>query len=342
MAIKKTTNKGHLIEEALRVYFLGLGFYVLRGVEFSHKTMLTTDIDLWLYNRPSSLTRERINVDIKNKRNPQATERIFWTKGVQTILGLDNCIVATTDKRPLIKEFGDKNKVIVLDGNFLNKVKEKHLGSRFTEEEFIEEIMKDSLGKISGNWTDIIKSEKSSLLSSLDYSGCISSLENIRGFMEYSITMPQRKTSACRVSFLFISYFLIKLDYLLKDLAFYDNDARRDLLDKGMKYGNFGEKGLQNVITTAKKLAGLDGSQNMNNQIMSEYDKLKTDILGEYFSKYDVVNKLFALAKQFENLAFSKSFENPNQLSLELKSIISVLLDYYEIKRSQFFDSFNK
>lgn len=340
MANNKTANKGYLIEEAIRDYFLELGFYVLRGVEFSHKTMLTTDIDLWLYNRPSSLTRERINVDIKNKKTPHATERIFWTKGVQTILGLDKCIVATSDKHPLIKEFGDKNNVIVLDGNFLNKIKVKYTGSRLTEEEFLKEITEGSLGKISGNWAEIVKKEKSSMLSSLDYSGCISSLENIREFMEYSITMPQRKKSACKVSFLFISYFLIKLDYLLKDLAFYDNTARRELLEKGMKYGNFGEKGLQSVMDTAKKLAGLDGSQNMDNQILSEYDKLKTDILGQYFSKYDVVNKLFALAKQFESLAFNRSFENPNQLSIELKSIISVLLDYHEIKRSQFFDSF--
>jgi len=342
MEIKKTTNKGHEIEEALRIYFLGLGFYVLRGVEFSHKTMLTTDIDLWLYNRPSSLTRERINVDIKNKKNPQATERIFWTKGVQTILGFDNCIVATSDKRPLIKEFGDKNDVIVLDGNFLNKIKEKYSDTRFTEEEFLSEIMKDSLGKLSGNWTEIVKQEKSSMLSSLDYSGCISSLENIRDFFEFSITMPLRKQSACRVSYLFISYYFIKLDYLLKDLAFYDNDSRKGLLDRGLKYGNFGEKGLQNVISTAKKLAGLDGSQNLDSQILGEYDKLKTDILGEYFSKYDIVNKLFVFAKKFEDLAFSKTFENPNSLQLEFKSIISVLLDYFEIKRTTFFDSFNK
>lgn len=340
MTTKKTTNKGHAIEEALRVYFLGLGFYVIRGVEFSYKTMLATDIDLWLYNRPSSLTRERINVDIKNKKNPQATERIFWTKGVQKVLGLDNCIVATSDKRPLIKEFGDKNDVIILDGSFLNKVKEKSIQDRFSEEEFFHDIMKESLGKISGNWPEIINNQKSSLLDSLDYSGCISSIENIRYFFEYSITSPQRRNAACRVSYLLISFFLIKLDYLQKDLAFHDNSKRRELLERGLKFGNFGEKGLQNLIDTAKRLAGLDGTKDINNQIITEYDKLKTDILGEYFSKYEVVNKLFVFAKKLENLAYNKSFIDPNSLPLELKSIVSVLLDYFEINRSIYFDVF--
>lgn len=339
MITKKTTNKGHAIEESLRTYFIGLGFYVLRGVDFSHKFMLTTDIDLWLYNRPSSLTRERINVDIKNKKNPQATERIFWTKGVQTILNLDNCIVATSDKRPLIKEFGDKNNVIVLDGHFLNKVKGKNSKDRFTEEEFLSEIMKESLGRISGDWSEIIRNEKSSLLDSLDYSSCISTIENIKEFFEYSITLPQRKQSACRVSYLFISYFLIKLDYLLKDLAFYDNSARKELLDKGLKFGNFGEEGLQNVINTAKRLTDLTGTQDIDNRIMSEYNELKTDILGEYFSKYEVVNKLFIFAKQFESLAFKKVFDNPDAISVELKSIIGILLDYFKINRNEYFDS---
>jgi hypothetical protein len=65
-----------------------------------------TDVDIWLYSRPSPLTRERANVDIKRKKTPQALERIFWAKGLQQVLSLERCVVATTDTRPDVREFG--------------------------------------------------------------------------------------------------------------------------------------------------------------------------------------------------------------------------------------------
>lgn len=333
-------NKGFKIEESLRNYFIGLGFYVIRGVKFNFKDILATDIDLFLYNRPSSLTRERINVDIKNKKNPQATERIFWTKGVQNILEFDNCIIATTDKRPQIKDFGDKHNVIVLDGNFLNKIKEKDYNSRLTEEEFIEIILKDGLRKVSDNWSEILESEKSNFLTCLDYSGAIETLENIKIFIESSITNVRRRESSCRILYLLISYFLIKIDFILKDLAFANDNARKDRLDLGLKYGNTGIEGLEKVISTANQIFNSEASGNIHAQIHSEYDKIPTNILSEYFSKFHIGKKMFTNAKLFEFLAYSRNFKSPNDIPLELKSILSLILDYFLINRKDFFKNF--
>jgi hypothetical protein len=341
MKDSKEMNKGYEIEEALRSYFLRRGFYVLRGVEFAHKTLLTTDIDLWLYNRPSGLTREQINVDIKSKKNPHTTERIFWTKGVQTVLGFDNCIVATSDKRPLIKEFGDKHNVIILDGHFLNKVKDKKHEERLTEEELIDLIVSNEGLKNIQNWKEHLNTQKSSLLSSLDYSSCIDTLESIKQYFEHSIVLKQKQQAACRLVYLFISYFLIKIDYILKDLAFYDNDERRDRIDKGLKYGNFGESGLLSLIDTAKEITGLSGAKGVDDVIIAEYGKLNTRILGEYFSKYEVGSVSFELAKYFESFAFSRDFIPPNSVRIEAQSLISVLLDYFEIGRMDFFNAFD-
>ena len=116
---KDSGTKGSIAEEALRQYFLSLGFFVVRSIPFKYKSFDITDIDLLLYSRKNTISRERINVDIKCKKTPQAIERIFWTKGLQEVLGLDNCIVATTDKRPATREFGSLHNVLVLDGNFL-------------------------------------------------------------------------------------------------------------------------------------------------------------------------------------------------------------------------------
>lgn len=94
------------MEELLRNYFLNLGYYVIRGVKYKYEGFDITDVDLYLYGRSSSLTRERINVDIKNKKTPQAFERILWVNGLKELLKFDSCIVATTDQRSVINAFG--------------------------------------------------------------------------------------------------------------------------------------------------------------------------------------------------------------------------------------------
>ncbi|VCV83952.1 hypothetical protein BANRA_01843 [Escherichia coli] len=86
------------MEELLRDYFMQAGYYVVRGVPFVYEGFDITDIDLWLYSRTSSISREITIVDIKIKT--QAIERIFWTKGLAEAVGAGNAIVASTEKDP--------------------------------------------------------------------------------------------------------------------------------------------------------------------------------------------------------------------------------------------------
>ncbi len=76
-------NKGYRMEESLRSYFLKTGYYVVRDVPFVYGGFDITDIDLWLYGRASSVSREITIVDAKNRRTPQAMERIFWVQGLR-------------------------------------------------------------------------------------------------------------------------------------------------------------------------------------------------------------------------------------------------------------------
>lgn len=68
-------SKGPKMEELLRNYFLKAGYYVVRGVPFIYEGFDITDIDLWLYGRASSVSREITIVDIKNRKTPQAIEK---------------------------------------------------------------------------------------------------------------------------------------------------------------------------------------------------------------------------------------------------------------------------
>ena len=48
-------DKGYRLEELLRAYFLRAGFFVVRSVPFQDAGDDLTDIDLWLYERPTGL-----------------------------------------------------------------------------------------------------------------------------------------------------------------------------------------------------------------------------------------------------------------------------------------------
>src|SRR5262245_25543513 len=140
-AVKPTGAKGYALEEALRNYFLLAGLYVVRGVPIRLEGEDLTDIDLWLYERPSGSARRRLVVDAKFKTKPKAAERLFWTKGLSEFLRVEGGYVATTDSRPTIRLMARRIGLSVLDGNDLNRIASSvktAASKRLAEEDFIQ------------------------------------------------------------------------------------------------------------------------------------------------------------------------------------------------------------
>jgi hypothetical protein len=340
-------DKGGYMEEALRAYFLDLGYFVVRGIKFRYQNFDVTDVDLWLYMRPSTMTRERVNVDIKNKKTPQAIERIFWAKGLQQVLGLDKCMVATTDTRPAVLEFGQSNEVIVLDGSFLSRLnKYKNSGDRLSEEEFTSLILSDNIGELKGEWRKRVDNSKSTLLSQLNYSGCNYWLAEAAKYMNDVVIEYKRKEIACRLSYLNLSFFLVCLDYVFKDLIFFESDERANALRDGFRHGALGKMGMDKIIATSIALIeqytprGHELSSVLRKNVSAAFDQIKVEILKEYYNRPDVIRNLFANARRFETLAYQRHFTEPGKLDAELQSIIGVTLDYVDIERRIFFDAF--
>lgn len=328
--------KGELMEEKLRIYFLNNGYYVSRGIKYNFKGNDITDIDLFLYGRISTLSRELTNVDIKNKKSPKAFERILWTKGVQQLLGFDSCVVATMDRKEVIREFANKHNITILDGNFLHKLTYE-LSDRISEEEilkiFSEHYSYKTFGKQS--WKDLYEQSKSRLLDELDFSGYNTNLIFLK-YLIYKILDPQKQIAGLRMLYIFLSHNLLTLDYIMKDISFLQPDERKLVLENGLKYGNFGKEGVQRTIEMAVKIAG---SNKTVSQIKSIIDNSDVDILKEFFSRQDVIKNLFRLSLKFESLAFSQIIMKPNDLEPELKSIIAIFIDYFDLNRKKFFEA---
>lgn len=137
MKAKASGAKGLKTEELVRAYFLRAGFFVMRGIKLRYGGDDSTDIDLWVYERSATLARRRTIIDIKDKTRPQAAERLFFVKGLASILAVEGAGVATSDNRPILRELGRKHGLLWIDGADLRRLKNSDalLGlNRVTEE----------------------------------------------------------------------------------------------------------------------------------------------------------------------------------------------------------------
>ncbi|MDX1489877.1 MAG: hypothetical protein R3332_01210 [Pseudohongiellaceae bacterium] len=340
----KKIQKGFEMEEKLRSYFLQSGYFVVRGVPFGYKGFDVTDIDLWLYSRESSLARNITIVDVKNKKTPQAIERIFWAKGLAKAVNASNVIVATTDRRKEVKDFGRDLDVLVLDGVFVSKLSksDSFLKNRFSDEEFLELIDNYSLGKLDGDWKGQILKSKSLLAKNIGFDSCNQWLEVARFFAEQILTKPSQKEIALRCFYFSLSLFSIGVDFILKELSFLDHEERVGRLVEGFTFGEKGRAGVTQMLSTSLSLVeqfapeGKALSSQVRSKVIADFESLPTKIVGEYFAKSEVAKVIFSTAREFESIAMNRTFKSHSESTIELRGIIGCLLDYWGINRKDF------
>jgi hypothetical protein len=340
----RKSKKGEQMEELLRNYFLKAGYYVARSIPFNYEGFDITDIDLWLYGRTSSVSREVAIVDIKNKKTPQAIERIFWVKGLQSAVHATNALVATTDKRIEVKDFGKEQGVLVLDGHFMSLLSRSNsiLEYRFSEEDLFSEIEKYTLGKLDDDWKGLIVKSKALLVKGLSFDSCNMWLEHGKYFAEQVITKPPHRQLAYRLCFLISSYIAVSVDYILRELSFSEQHDKEEKLNNGFRYGDRGIKGTKNIVNVSLALVeqfadnGADISNQVRINLDNELSGLPINILSEYLSKNDVGKSLFSISKELESLAMAKDFSPHSSAKVETRAFIGCLLDYWGLDRREF------
>lgn len=337
-------SKGPKMEELLRGYFLKTGYYVVRGVPFVYEGFAVTDIDLWLYSRTSSVSREIALVDAKNRKTPQAIERIFWVQGLRIATKATNAIIATTEKRQEVKDFGRDLGVLVLDGSFLVKLakSEDPNATRLSDEEFFARINEYSLSRLDGDWRGRIVLSKSLLAKSLSFDSCNEWLGQGKFFAEQAITKGTQRETALRCLYLVCSFIAIAVDHCMKELSFHEQFERSALIKDGFTYGARGSSGLRKVMNVAMGLVeehaneGPAISQQVRSSVEKQLSQMNTSILGDFFSKNDVARTLFNVAKEFEQFAMIREFASISGASIELRGTLFCLLDYWGIDRVMF------
>lgn len=330
-----TLFKGEQMEESLRQYFLNNGYFVVRGVKFLYDGNDITDVDLFLYSRSSSLTRQRINVDIKNKKTPQALERVLWANGLMKLLNFDACIVATSESRSFVTSFGLLYQTTILDGTFLSKLRGNKESSRLAEEELLKRLSSHRSSKsFNKDWRSMYEVSKAKLLTEMDFSGFNALLTYLKYYIEKAVTDVQKLEDATRMIYITMSHLLVIIDFILKDIAFLDSGVKEKKLSDGFKFGNLGKDGVGKIIEMAISISGAKSTHS----IMKSIESNQAEILKEFFSRNEIARNVFLVARNFEELGFRREFKNPNELDPTQKSFLSVLLDYAQVERRKFYE----
>jgi len=330
-------GKGYELEERLRAYFLSLGYYVLRGVKFTYNRFDVTDVDLWLYLRPTPISRERCNVDVKNKKTPQALERIFWAKGIQRVLGLERCVVATTDARPDVSAFGLAHEVTVLDGTFISRLERsaRSESDRLTEEQFVELLDRASLGKVGGDWKGGYERSKARVLSSLDFDGANLWLREIGSLLDVHLSGPVEGDAALRLVYANAGMLLVAVDFLMQGCLSMDAEQRRLYLTDGFRYGNNGKTSAEGIVRVASRLVSAATGQGaatmdvVQRELQQQFSGVRAEVLGEFFAKAGAQGTIIEVAREFEAIAYSAQPPLPGELSTPAQAVMGTLSDHF-------------
>ena len=337
-----TGEKGFVAEEALRGYFRNTGYFVVRGIPVIYRKYNVTDVDLWLYVKPSSLTAERTCVDIKQKRSPQAMERVLWTKGLKDILRVERAIVVTTDNRPETRDFGAEHGVGVIQGNFLqNAIATYAPIDRITEEELLLLLKTPCVVKPTVEWRNWFALAKAKLINSLNFDGCNSFLVAANHLIDEYFATGRSSEVPVRLLYVVIAYFLICLDYRSRSFVHLDTAARAAILTNGFRYGEAGRQKTEEIVQMALHLLADAGKSDLfsGGALRSEFEKQVTEyraeVLSEYFAKMESLTNLFSIARSFEEQAYSKILVRPHELPSEQKAVIGLISDFLGYDRKK-------
>jgi hypothetical protein len=348
MAGRGKSDKGHQLEELLRAYFLRAGFFAVRSVPFQHAGDDLTDIDLWLYERPTGSSRRRQIVDAKSRTKPKAVERLLWTKGLVQLLDVDGAYVATTDARPMLRGISKKLGIAVLDGSDIRRISasEKVIyPDRISEEEFIFKITSVDKARRTKDFQLQYHDIKLSLIDNFG-AGTINRALDSFAFLCSAAVTAHPNTGAAEIA-LRLSYFAgavvaLAVDYIGSEVSFRTSDERRAALINAIRFGDIDEapalERMRLAIALLEKYSasGDATGRAIEAAVKKDLKNIPAEIIAEHVVKSTKPEDLFQIAKRLERLSFSQVVTPFDALGIEDKAFIATLLDYSGVDRSRF------
>lgn len=345
---KAQSDKGASLEEVLRSYFLRAGFFVIRGVPFRFADEDLTDVDLWLYERPTGTSRRVQICDIKYKHRPKAVERIFWTSGLAGALEVDGAYIATTDKRKSLRSVAKKLDLQLIDGTDIQRIQSSQSvldTYRIGDEQLVQELQAvDKEFRNKG-----LQEARLDILSSLSEGfGSPSAVRTLGAFCRLAADAvsyhPNSKAAraAGRLAYLAAAIACESLDYVSVGAAFRSSDERRELILNAVRYGALSNEQGQHALKLALALiekyapAGKATASAVENGLRKDLERIPAEIVADQAVKLLKADQLFLTGRELEMASYHVALPSFDKLSVQAKSMLGALLDYAGIDRERF------
>ncbi len=345
---KVQTPKGAVLEEVLRAYFLRAGFFVIRGVPFRFADEDLTDVDLWLYERPTGTSRRVQICDIKYKQRPKAVERIFWTSGLADALDVDGAYVATTDKRKSLRSVAEKLDLQLIDGTDIQRIQNSQsvlYPDRIGDEQLIAELQ--AIDKSFRN--KHLQDARFDILSALSEGfGAPSAVRALEGFSRLATAAVAyhpdslAARSAGRLAYLAGAIACQSLDYVSVGAAFRTIDERRDLILRAVRLGALGDDDGQQTLRLAMALVekyapgGRGTATAVEAGLKRDLDNIPAEIVADQAVRLLKSDQLFMTGRELEMASYHVALPTFDGLSVHTKSMLGALLDYATVDRERF------
>lgn len=344
----KTGEKGYLLEELLRAYFLRAGMYVVRSVPVQFDGEDLTDVDIWLYERSTGSSRRRQIVDAKSKLKPKATERLFWTKGLSDFLNVDGSYVATTDSCSVIKDIASRLDIELLDGDDLKRIEQSGkflFPERINEEDLDREIKNVDKARRSKDLHTRYQDLKAGLIDGFGFGALNRALDHFAFFSRIIGSSHPNSDSArvgLRLAYIAASVVALALDFILSKAFFKSIEDRKKVVINAIRYGVSNETAGMEKIRVAAALVdqyvpnGRAVSQAMINSITNDVKRIPAEVIADHVIYQIKGGTLFGLACSLEFEGFHKFPRGFDCLTVEEKSFLGVLMDFSAVERSAF------
>ena len=333
-------RRGAMAEECLGKYFRSLGSYVLRGVPVREGSEHVTDIDLWVYTRPTAHSRHIAIVDIKNRRRGKAFERAIWVKGLQSALGADEAIVASRGVKDAAHRFSERLTIRVISSSIFDAIIKRYdnYDERLATEELDDIWKKILIDKVSLKAR--VERVKSEISRGIDFRALNVWLDEGAKLLKLATEREQVAGPVTRAAYLCCSLIAIGADYLGKHHSLSDTSIRRDFFRQGMLFGRTDSEDTQTYLDFVENMVNeyLDVSGSASAQIRSGFErsieKLPIQGLVEFFSQPHSSSELLKGAVALEDACYARNALCPRELgSLEAKMIIGLISDYAGLVR---------
>lgn len=340
-------GKGPAAEEALRFYFRQLGAYVVRGVKVRAGKDHVTDIDLWVYTRASMDARHIAIVDIKNKKRAKGYERLIWLKGLQSAIGADEAIVATTASKEELAPFASRMGLKLLSPQVFKAVMNRYstINDRLSSED-LEKMWRNI--KIEGNESLAARMETNlvEIGIGLGFSALNIWIDEAAKLLVYCHDHERNLGAVARAVLLCASLVAIAADYVGRNTAFSDTDSRKKYFREGLVFGNSAEGASDRYLVFAERVITdyLDKTGAAASTIRAGFQRsvesLPVGPFIDFFARPASGREMLEAANQLEAAAFSKNTPDFSQLPPEGKTVIALLIDYAGLDRRKFLRPF--